>query len=318
MQSAPLIAIVGPTAASKSALALHLAALYHGDIISADSRQVYKYMDIGTAKPTKSDRNKAPFHLVDILTPDQPYSLEIFLRLAIQSINSIHTRHSIPFIVGGTGQYMWALLEGWHLPKSRPNPELRAELEQQAERHGAAWLHEKLQRIDSDAAGTIDPKNTRRVIRALEIYQTTFGTASKQRAKGPNPYETLIIGLTMDRQDLYQRIDQRVDHMMRTGLLQEVKTLLHDGYGADLPAMSSLGYRELILHLAGEITLDEAVTKIKYNTHRFARRQYAWYSLKDPRIKWLTLSNDTETQAQALVEQFLELQTKYGKISEST
>jgi len=318
MQSSPLIAIVGPTAASKSALALRLARTYQGEIVSADSRQVYRHMDIGTAKPTEQERTEVPFHLVDILNPNQPYSLEIFLRSATQSINSIHSRHSMPFIVGGTGQYMWALLEGWKLPQSKPDPELRAQLEKKANEYGPQWLHQSLQQVDYDTACAIDPNNTRRVIRALEIYHTTYATPSKQRTKGPNPYETLIIGLTMDRKELYQRIDHRVDHMMEMGLLEEVQALLHAGYDTHLPAMSSFGYREIILHLTGQLTLEEAVAKIKYNTHRFARRQYAWYSLKDPRIKWLIVNDDTEAQAQALVERFLRKQGKYDKMNPKT
>ena len=315
MSKAPLIAIVGPTAVGKSALAQHLARFQGCEIVSADSRQVYRYMDIGTAKPTPEERSQALYHLVDILDPDQPYNLEAFLRLASEAIGNIHRRDALPLVVGGTGQYLWALLEGWRLPPSRPDNQFRSKLEEKARKHGSQSLHDTLKEVDPDAASAIDPRNVRRVILALEIYHTTSNPPSEQRAKGPHPYRALIIGLTMDRKELYQQIDRRIDAMMEEGLLEEVRQLLHMGYSPGLPAMSSIGYQEMVLHLAGQLTLEEAVLRIKHNTHRFARRQYAWFSLKDPRIQWLEAGDDTERHAQALVEQFLAAQDEYDKIA---
>ena len=315
MFNTPVIAIVGPTSVGKSALALHLARTFGGEIVSADSRQVYRGMDIGTAKPTSQERSQVPHHLVDILGPDEPYSLETFLQLAHQAIRDIHSRGALPLVVGGTGQYLWALLEGWRLPPSRPNGVLRFQLEEEARIKGATSLHNRLKEVDPEAASDIDPRNVRRVIRSLEIYHTTGKVPSELRVKGPSPYQALIIGLTMERKELYQRIDRRLDAMVEMGLIGEIQSLMEAGFSPDLPAMSSIGYKEMALNLSGELTLEEAIRRIKYETHRFVRRQYTWFSLNDTRIRWLEAAPDAHRQAQELVEEFLATSSEYDKIA---
>ncbi len=315
MFNTPLIAIVGPTAVGKSTLALHLPHIFGGEIVSADSRQVYKGMDIGTAKPSLQERSQVPHHLIDILDPDQPYSLESFLQLAHHAIQDIHSRGALPLVVGGTGQYLWALLEEWRLPPSTPDGVLRSQLEEEAQTNGVHALHDRLKEADPEAAATIDPRNVRRVIRALEIYQSTGKLPSKLRTKEPSPYRVLIIGLTLERKELYRRIDCRVDMMMEMGLLEEARGILERGYSPSLPAMSSIGYKEMMLHLSGQLTLEEAVRRIKFETHRFVRRQYTWFSLKDPRIRWLEAAPDTNHQAQVLVERFLAVKDDCDKIA---
>ena len=292
----PLIAVVGPTAAGKTALALKLAQKLNGEIINADSRQVYLGMDIGTAKPTPEERSLVPHHLFDIRDPDESYSLALFLEDARAAVSDIQSRNRLPILVGGSGQYVWAFLEGWQPPKVEPNPIIRADLEFQLERRGIWPLFELLQAIDPQTAERIDPKNPRRVLRALEIH------LSGGRNPGVNPtrkgadVNALVIGLTMPRETLYARMDRRVDEMMQRGFLAEVQRLIDKGHNPSLPAMSGVGYQELADHLSGELTLEDAVQRIKYRTHAIARRQYAWFRLEDLRIHWLE-SDDTALES---------------------
>ncbi len=301
----PLIVILGPTAVGKSNLALRLALAFNGEIVNADSRQVYRLMDIGTAKPSLEDQGQVPHHLIDILNPDQEFSLALFLELAHQAIQDIHRRGKLPIATGGTGQYIWALLEGWQVPHAPPNARLRQELEEKAKQGGTEALYKRLSEIDPETASRVDPRNLRRVIRALEIYHSTGKAPSAVRRKQPPPYHRLIIGLTTTREDLYRRIDRRVDEMLEKGLVAEVHDLLRMGYSSASPCMSSMGYREIALHLRGEFTLEEAARRIKYETHRFARHQYAWFRLSDPRIHWLEVGPDLDLEAEALVKEFL-------------
>ena len=303
--SAPVIFIVGPTAVGKSGLALTLARTFDGEIIGADSRQVYRLMDIGTAKPSSEDRAEIRHHLIDILDPDQEFSLALFLDLAHQAIQDIHGRDKLPIVVGGTGQYIWALLEGWQVPHIPPNPELRQELEERANREGPDSLHRTLYEIDAETASKINPHNLRRVIRALETYYATGIAPSTLRRKQSLLHHHLIIGLTTSREDLYGMIDSRVDEMLANGLVDEVRSILDMGCSLELPCMSSMGYKETALHLMGELTLEEASQRIKYETHRFARRQYAWFRLKDPRIHWLEVDDNPGPRAEALVRGLL-------------
>ena len=280
----------------KSRLALHLAQALGGEIVNADSRQVYRRMDIGTAKPSAEERALVPHHLLDIRNPDEEFSLALFLELANESVADIHRRGRLPIMVGGTGQYVWALLEGWQVPKVSPNSDLRADLELQARQRGAWALYQLLQAADPKAAKRIDPKNARRIIRALEIHLTSGSRPSQRRAKKLRRESVFIIGLTNDRKELYRRIDARVDQMVASGFVEEVRALLDLGYAPELPAMSGVGYQEIALHLRGEITLEEAVQRTKYRTHRIARRQYAWFRLEDPRIHWME-ADGTELEA---------------------
>ncbi len=273
----PLIAIVGPTAVGKTALSIQLAQDLNGEIVSADSRQVYRGMDIGTAKPTPEERAAAPHHLIDIAEPDEDFSLARYQELATVAINDIAQRGRLPLLVGGTGQYLAAVLEGWNIPRVPPQPELRARLEQEAAEIGAEALHTRLAAVDPAAAANIPPMNVRRVIRALEVYEITGEPISAQQTKNPPPYRTATIWLTLPAPQLYARIDERVDSMMAAGLLDEVRGLVARNLSWELPAMSSLGYREFQPYFEGSAAVGPCVERLKFNTHAFARRQPAWF-----------------------------------------
>lgn len=301
----PLIAIVGPTGVGKTALAVRLAQAFNGEIVSADSRQFYRGMDIGTAKPTPAEQGAARHHLVNIADPDETVSLAQFQRLARAAIDDIHARARLPLIVGGTGQYLWALLEGWDVPAVPPDLALRDRLYARAEAEGGPALYAELVAIDPVAAEGIDPRNVRRVVRALEVYHVTGRPFSAARTKSPPAYATLILGLTLDRAALYPRLDARIDRMIEAGLVDEVRRLVTDGYGFDLPAMPALGYAELAPVLGGEASLADAVATIKRNTRRFVRAQGAWFRAADPRIHWLNVASDVYPAAAAMIAGWL-------------
>lgn len=289
MPKGKIVAIVGPTAAGKSALAVRLASELDGEVVSADSRQVYRYMDIGTAKPSKAQQAAVPHHLIDIVDPDEEYSLALFLRQARTAMQDIRSRSKLPIVAGGTGQYVWGLLEGWQVPAVEPDPAFRRELEARAEAEGPVALHEELAGVDPAAARRIDPKNARRVIRALEIHHSS-STRPDEPERTPPDFTPVVLGLTLDRAVLDQRIDERVDRMMEAGWVDEVKGLVDRGYTEELPSMSGLGYREIGQHLAGELSIEEAAATIKRRTRRFARQQYAWFKPDDERISWFEAS----------------------------
>ena len=283
----------------KSALALELSHTFPLEVVNADSRQVYQGLDIGTAKPSGEDRTQVPHHLIDIVVPDEPFTLALFLDQAHAIISDVQKRGRIPLVVGGTGQYVWGLLEQWQMPRVPPDEALRSELEHQAEEEGRAALHERLMALDPEAAMRIHPRNLRRVVRALEVYtQTGKPAAQKRRELSPN---TLIIGLTLPRNELYRRIDIRVEAMLEAGWLQELRHLLIQGYTPDLPALSSVGYRELALYVQNQLSWEETVRRIKTSTHRLVRHQYTWFRLQDPRIHWFDASADVADQAASLV-----------------
>ena len=279
-----LLAVVGPTASGKSELALRLASRFDGEIVSADSRQVYLYMDIGTAKPAAADRLQMCHHLIDVVTPDVTYSLVRFLREARLAIRQIQDRGKVAIIAGGTAQYVWALLEGWQVPEAKPDPEFRGELERRARIEGAQVLYDELTALDPLRASEIQPGNVRRVVRALEVHHA-LGSQHMPRKVEP-PYRKMIIGLATQRAELYRRIDARVDKMIVEGWLDEVSLLMRRGYGVELSSMSGVGYRELGLCLKGRLTLQEAVTRTKFRTHRLARSQHAWFRRDDARVAW--------------------------------
>ena len=284
----PLLAIVGPTAVGKSALALRLALRHDGEIVSADSRQVYRLMDIGTAKPVPEELSVVPHHLIDVVDPDEPFNLAMFLEQARAAIAGIAARSRLPILVGGTGQWVWALLEGWDVPIVAPDTELRARLEERARQDGHKALHVELSRADPAAAARIDPRNVRRVIRALEIAAVEGASPGRATPHETHPpFNTMLLGLTLERTELYRRIDDRVDVMIDRGWVGEVSGLLERGYGPELSSMSGLGYGDLVRHVRGELDLDTAVERIKFGTHRFARGQYGWFKLGDSRIRWL-------------------------------
>ena len=287
----------------KTQLAVSLGRKFGGEVINADSRQVYRYMEIGTAKPTASERDQVTHHLLDILNPDQDFGLGCFLGLARGRVEDCRDRGMLPLVAGGTGQYVWALVEGWQVPQIPPDPVFRAEKEREAEEFGPEFLYEELRRVSPDRASQIDYRNVRRVIRSLEVARTDLGPKPGKSRSGDGSGGALVVGLTTERQDLYRRIDQRVDRMMEAGFLNEVVELADRGYAMGRGPLASPGYRELGQHLAGEISLDEAVQRTKYQTHRLARRQYTWFKPSDPRIRWLdAASKDLEAEASALLE----------------
>jgi len=301
----PLVVIVGPTAVGKTALSLHLAQVLNGEVVSADSRLFYQGMDVGTAKPSLDERGFVRHHLVDIVAPDKTVGLAEFQERAYRAIEGIHSRQHCPLLVGGTGQYVRAIVEGWQIPRVAPAPELRARLQAEADLRGAVTLHRRLAELDPSAASRIDHRNVRRVIRALEVCIVTGKPISEQQKKVPPPYRVLQVGLTMARDILYVRVDQRVDRMMVSGLLQEVKRLVDDGYGWELPAMSGLGYLQFKPYFEGEADLKDVVAEIKRVTRVLIRRQYNWFRLSDPMIRWFDAACTTTGVIEAEVCQWL-------------
>lgn len=296
------IVVLGPTATGKTELGVRLSEEFNGEIVSADSRQVYRFMDIGAAKPTSEQRTRASHHLIDILYPDQDFGLADFLRLARQSIQSIRDNGRLPIVVGGTGQYIWALLENWNVPRVPPDPTFRRELDELAAKSGHEALHKLLQRSDPVSARRIDSRNTRRVIRALEVHRALGGVGAESARKSDVSTQALVFGLTCERKLLYRMIDDRVDRMVEDGLAAEAANLVRRGYSWDLPAMSSVGYKEMGAYLSGDQSLEASVARIKTRTHRFARQQYNWFNLEDSRIQWLDVgqSDDPSSETQGM------------------
>jgi len=300
-----LVAVIGPTAVGKSQLALHLAQDFDGEIVNADSRQVYRYMDIGTAKPSHAELSLVRHHLIDIINPDESFSLAIYLKLALEAIENIQQRRKLPLLVGGSGLYVRSVIEGWQIPPVAPDTEFRHGLEKRAEKEGGYALYQELQKVDPAAATKIMPTNLRRIIRALEIYQVTGQPVSQLWQKKPPSYPVLIIGLTMQRDNLYRRIDARVDEMIKQGLIEEVKDLMAKDYNPDLPSMSGIGYKQIGMFVQEKLDLTTAIQQLKTGTHRFARHQYAWFHLNDARIHWLNEYDDMQKEAHKLVASFL-------------
>lgn len=286
----PLIVIVGPTAVGKTSISIELAKRLNGEIVSADSRLLYRGMDIGTAKPTKEEMDGVPHYLIDVADPDERWNLAIYQREAYQMIDDIFERGKLPLLVGGTGQYIRSIIEGWNIPPQRPDFDLRHALSHWAEEIGAEGLYERLKTIDPEAAENIDYRNLRRTIRALEVFFKTGERFSDLRDKQECPYDPIILGIERSREELYERVDQRIENMLVDGLVDEVRNLLEEGCSPDLSTMSAIGYGEIIQYLKGEITYEEAVTLIKRNTRTFVRRQANWFKPEDPRIKWFQAS----------------------------
>ena len=301
----PLVALVGPTGVGKTKLAVTLGQEVRGEIISADSRQIYRHMDIGTGKPTEEERTLVRHHLIDVVAPDEEFTLAQYQERAYEAIEDVLARKKIPLLVGGTGLYIRAVLEGFTIPRVKPNLRLRRDLLREADEKGAQALHARLQEVDPEAASNIDPRNVRRVIRALEVYQELGEPISHLQQRKRPPYRTLKIGLTRERQELYRRIDQRVDRMIEQGLLAEVEGLVDQGYGFDLPAMSGLGYRQMGMYLRGEVDLATAIRAIKSETHRFVRQQYKWFRPDDETIQWFDVEDEPYEQIRNLVADFV-------------
>jgi tRNA dimethylallyltransferase len=300
----PLVVILGPTGVGKTALSLHLARVLNGEIVSAYSRQIYREMDIGTGKATAAEQAVAPHHLLDLRRPDEVLTLAEFQRLAFTAIAAIHGRHRLPLLVGGSALYVRAVVEGLQIPPSPPDPALRANLEAELAAEGVAALFARLQALDPVGAAAIDRKNPRRVVRALEIRLVTGESKVALAGAQPPPYRILRIGLNLPREELYRRIDARVDAMLAGGLLAETERLLAAGYAPALPAMTSLGYREMSAHLRGELALAEAATRMKTETHRYVRHQLTWFR-KMGEIHWFEPGEGTPVAVEQLIRDWL-------------
>ena len=300
-----LVAIVGPTAVGKSQLALRLAQTFNGEIVSADSRQVYRHMDIGTAKPSQEELSLVPQHLINIVNPEEDFSLAQYQELAYRAIENIQRRDKLALLVGGSGLYIWSVLEGWGIPQVPPDLEFRHSLEEKAARVGKDELYQELKEVDPVAAQKIDQRNVRRTIRALEVYRGAEAPFSQLQHKKAPSFNTLIMGLTMDRGELYRKIDLRVDEMIKQGLVAEVKKLVNMGYDFTLPAMSGIGYKQIGMFLGGELTLAAAIQQIKFETHRFVRHQYNWFRLEDDRIEWFDIIDTAEWEITTRLAKFI-------------
>lgn len=305
-QHPPLVIVLGPTASGKTALSITLAQAFNGAIIGADSRQIYRQMDIGTAKPSPAERAAVPHHLIDVIDPDQTFSLAQYQEAAYATISTIHARGSLPLLVGGTGQYITAVIEGWGIPEVPPQPHIRADLENFAEEHGARALHDRLREADPAAADRIDYRNVRRVVRALEVYLATGTPISVLQRKQAPPYRILPIGITLPRDQLYTRIDARIDRMIEQGLEDEVRALLEQGYTWNSPAMTGLGYGQWQPYFEHKIGLDDVITAIRRETRAFVRRQYTWFQGHDSGIRWLDVTQVTPDEVIRLVGNWLQ------------
>ena len=308
MNRLPLILIVGPTAVGKTELAIQLAERLNSEIVSADSRLFYRGMDIGTAKPTREEQTRVPHHLIDIATPDEILSLAVFQQKALKAITDIHTRNKIPFLVGGTGQYIRAVTEGWSPPEVKPDERLRNELGKMKEEKGSEWLYAKLESLDPEAASKIDPRNMRRTIRALEVIMTTGRKFSEQRGQIESSYHLISIGMTRPRAELYERVDQRIEMMFAKSFLDEVKSLLAKGYSPSLPTMSAIGYRECIRVIKGELSEEQAKAEIRRATRIFVRRQANWFRESDPNIRWFRVEEGVESKIESYIRASIALE----------
>jgi tRNA dimethylallyltransferase len=299
-----LIVVCGPTCTGKTAAAIELADILGGEIIAADSRTVYRFMDIGTAKPTPAQRARVRHHLVDVAAPDEVFTVARFRRLARAALDDVRGRGKVPLLVGGTGLYIRAVADDLQIPEVPPQWDLRVRLEE-TERAEPGSLHRRLTTIDAAAAARIHPRNVRRLVRALEVFETTGTPMSVQQRRGSTSHDAARIGLMVDRPVLYERIDTRVDEQIAAGLIDEVRGLLASGYSPSLPAMQGLGYKEIVAFLNGDQTLDAGVHTLKRNTRRYAKRQLTWFR-GDPRIRWIDVTHKDAADVAAAIAAMLE------------
>jgi tRNA dimethylallyltransferase len=288
-----VVVLLGPTGVGKSKLAIELAEEFWGEIINADSMQVYKYMDIGTAKPTIDERRRIPHHLLDVVTPDQPFHAALYRALGRKAIGELHQSGKYIWVVGGTGLYIKALIQGL-FTSPRIDPRVKEKLKHEAKEKGEAFLYQRLCEVDPGAASRIHPHDLYRIIRALEVFDSTGLPISffrEQHRFGEKPFVALKIGLDLNRERLYRWIDQRVDEMIEKGLLKEVKRLIDMGYGPELKPMGSLGYKHMIQYLAKKIEWDEAIRQMKRDTRNYAKRQWTWFR-RDREVRWYDRTAD--------------------------
>tara|TARA_Y100000817_G_scaffold231384_1_gene183835 strand:- start:714 stop:1643 length:930 start_codon:yes stop_codon:yes gene_type:complete len=304
MSVIPLICILGPTGIGKSKFAIEFAQIHRGEIISADSRQIYKGLNIGTATPNENELNNVPHHLINCIDPDEEYGLANFLGIAMTKINEIADRGNLPVVVGGTSQYAFALINKWNVPKVAPDKAFRKQLEKKAEANGPLSIYKELVAKDPKSAESIDYRNVRRVIRALEIQQ--YPPDSMPETSSGNDVQAYSVAFTTDRDNLYKLIDKRVDEMISNGWVEEVQKLVNNGYDASLPSMSSIGYAEIMEHLRCNSDLEEVVKKIKTKTHKLARNQYVWLR-KANWVSWFESTNEGHNQATEYLNKQLKL-----------
>ncbi len=284
----PLIVLVGPTAVGKTAFSIKLAQKLNGEIISADSVQVYRYLDIGTAKPTTEEKSQVAHHLIDVVDPSVNFTVYDFQMLARKKIDEIHARSKLPVLTGGTGFYVKAVLDGFSFSSGKSNVQVRKRLQDVLLARGKDYLYHLLQEQDPQSAKHIHPNDVKRVMRALEFFYLTgepIRVQKERTEKKDSPYKPLYFGLYMNREQLYDRINRRVESMIKKGLLSEVKGLLHNGYNKNMKALQALGYRHMIAYLEGELSWENALLLLKRDTRRYAKRQLTWFCA-DPRIRW--------------------------------
>ncbi len=292
MTGPSLVVIAGPTAVGKSRVALALAQRVPAEIVCADSRTLYRGTDIGTAKPSRADREAVPHHLLDVTTPDQIVTLAEYQRLAARALEEIRGRGRLPLLVGGTGLYVRAVVDGLAIPQAPPDWALRAELEEEERSGGPGALHRRLAAVDPQSASRIHPRNVRRIIRALEVQMRTGMPISALQGRRRFPQGSVVmVALTLDRARLYDRIDQRIDAQLASGLVEEVGALLRSGYPETLPALQGIGYKEIAAYLDGALSREEAVSLLRRNTRRYAKRQMTWVRA-DPRYRWLDVGGN--------------------------
>jgi tRNA dimethylallyltransferase len=297
-----LVVIVGPTAVGKTEIAIELAEALDGEIISADSRYFYRGMDIGTAKPDKAQLARVKHYLINVANIKETWSLAIYQQAVNSAIEEISHKGKIPFLVGGTGQYIRAIIEGWQVPAKAPDNDIRHAMEAWINEVGPEEIHRKLSIIDPAAAEQIDFRNKRRTIRALEVIFHTGRKFSEQRKKGPVDFDYKIVGLIRDRRDIYERIDKRIEEMFASGFVKEVQKLLSEGYSIQDSPMSAIGYQEVILFIAGSIDFQECIALIKKKSHDYVRRQANWFKSTDYRITWFDVTVDRKKEIITFIE----------------
>jgi tRNA dimethylallyltransferase len=310
MAKRPLVAVVGATATGKSDVAIAIAEAFAGEIIGADAYQLYRGLDIGTAKVDVETRHRVRHHLIDIAEPDDQFTLGRYLDAAQAALEDVWSRSKLPVLAGGSGQYVWALLEGWQVPRVAPDLELRRELDALATEKGPAALHARLAEIDPEAALRLDPNNPRRLIRALEVVTRTGLPLAACQTRRPVDADVLVLGLSLDRDAIHRRLDERTDAMFATGFVEEVRRLRYRGYGEASALRTGVGYKEVSQYLDGEYDLDEAVRRMKNANHRLVRRQAAWFKPADPRIQWIDAGDGAANEAANAVNIWLEHRTE--------
>jgi tRNA dimethylallyltransferase len=297
----PLLALVGPTAVGKSDLALQIASRLRAEIVCADSAQVYRCLDIGTAKPTPREQAQVPHHLIDLVDPDQDFSAAAYQKAAFAAVETIRLRGHLPLLVGGTGLYVRAVIDAYAFGAEGKDEAVRERLKREALERGLGLLYHRLQEIDPAAAAKIHPNDQRRIIRALEYFTLEGKPISgqvDQTIRRQQPFNLLIFGLTMPREQLYRRIECRVEKMLALDFLGEVTHLMQMGYRSDCPGLQILGYRQLAAYIQGRMSWEETVTEIKTQTRRLAKRQFTWFR-RDPRIIWLNVGEQSGLEGAA-------------------